>query len=139
MEIAMSFVKRFITGCLASSLFVLASCQDFYTKPDLAEMLLAQYRYASTLPTCEEKLDAVSTFLDENAEHILKERENFERHTQPPSQNTIRDTSYVMLSAARLEALLNTCQDDDPDERIPVLFERLHDLTGMKYEPAVSH
>jgi hypothetical protein len=139
MEIAMSFIKRFITGCLASSLFVLASCQDFYTKPDLAEMLLAQYHYASTLPTCKEKLDAVSTFLDENEAHILKERENFERHTQPPSQSTIRDTSYVMLGAARLETLLNTCHNDDPDERIPILFERLHELTGMRYEPSISH
>ena len=109
------------------------SCQEYYTKPDLADTLLTQYYGMTQLTTCEEKLDAITLFLDNNATRLQKERDAFMKSAQPATSSTLRDSSYTMLAGARIEAMLRTCLPEDTDHRIPGIFERLHTLTGLPF------
>ena len=109
------------------------SCQEYYTKPDLANTLLTQYYGMTQLSTCGEKLDAITVFLDDNATRLQKERDEFMNSAQPASRSTLRDSSYTMLAGARIEAMLRTCVPEDADHRIPAIFERLHTLTGLPF------
>lgn len=134
MEITMSRLSHTPFVSLLPVCLALNACQEAaYTKPELAETLMTQYETLHAFSTCHKKLDSMRDFLDRHEAQLQQERQAFDAMTRPPSSQTIRDTSYVMLAAARLEVLLRPCAGEDPDNQLPAIFDRLHTLTGMTF------
>lgn len=133
MKKTMFFKSRVFPIFLMAFSLLVVSCQEYYTKPDLADTLLNQYYVMTALPTCAEKIDAITVFLDKNADRLPKERDRFFSSSQPASSSSVRDSSYTILAGARIETMLRTCVPEDTEERIPAIFERLHALTGLPF------